>query len=417
MKYVAVLVAISVPAAIQAQSATRDNDAGPLDQVVPVADEALDTAAPAAAADDLLTLDQQLADEFERYRRLIGEGAMDEADRSAKRIVEMVIKLHGPRSLETSKALNNLAIVQHRNGQFDAAIQNFETAVEIIEEREDRLNEKLVNPLKGLGAAQLGNGRPDLASETFNRATHITHVNEGPHNIEQVEILESLAQSTLLLGETKDARKILDRIHVLNVRHFEGDALALIPSLMRRARWQHAARYYNDERATYRRAIRIVESKLGKDSPELILPLSKLGESFYFLDLSDTNPQQQGLTSSGELYFKRAAKIAEAAPNIEWRRVADAKLALADYYTFIESHNRARKIYSQVWHFLSADEERVKGRDELLGQPVTLAERELPKYVKGIEGGSSKDALLKGTIRVDYTVSPRGRVRKIRTEA
>ncbi|MBT8102314.1 MAG: hypothetical protein KJO95_05050, partial [Gammaproteobacteria bacterium] len=42
---------------------------------------------------------------------------------------------------------------------------------------------------------------------------------------------------------------------------------------------------------------------------------------------------------------------------------------------------------------------------------------ELPKYVKGIEGGSSKDALLKGTIRVDYTVSPRGRVRKIRTEA
>ncbi len=142
---------------------------------------------------------------------------------------------------------------------------------------EDRLNEKLVNPLKGLGAAQLGNGRPDLARDTFNRATHITHVNEGPHNIEQVEMLESMAQSSLVMGDTRAARDFLDRIHVLNVRHFNDNPMALLPSLMRRANWQHTARYYNDERATYRRAIRILESKLGKDDPQLIEPLIEAG--------------------------------------------------------------------------------------------------------------------------------------------
>jgi tetratricopeptide (TPR) repeat protein len=417
-KYVAFLLAISAAFAVQAQQIGDDDEGNPLDQVVPVADAEPDTAETAVAAEDELTLDEQLAMEFERYRRLVDEGAMDEADVSAKRIVEMVIRIHGPESLEASKALNNLALVQNRNGQYDAAIQNFESAVEIIESREDRLNEKLVNPLKGLGAAQLANGRPDLATKAFNRATHITHVNEGPHNIEQVEILESLAQSTLLLGDSKGARNIVDRIHALNVRHFEGDELALIPSLMRRARWQHAARYYNDERATYRRAIRIVEANLGKEDPQLILPLSKLGESFYFVDTSQTIPQQQSLVTTGEMYFKRASKIAEASPEVDWRDLVRTKLALADYYVYGEAQNRARKIYANVWTFLSADEERLAARRALLEQPVLLREGTLPKYIgKTRPGDTSGGDFLTGTIRVDYTISKRGRVRNIRTEA
>ena len=286
LKYIALLVAISANYSSHAQQDEDDFEASPLDQVVPVAEEPVEAPGPAEAIEDSRTLEEQLAAEFERYRRLIGEDALDEADVSAKRIVEMVIKIHGPRSLETSKALSNLALVQSRNGQYDAAIQNFESAVEIIEDVEDRLNEKLVNPLRGLGAAQLSSGRPDLATRTFDRATHITHVNEGPHNIQQVEILEALAQASLMMGETKGARAVLDRIHALNVRHFANDKLALIPSLMRRASWQHAARYYNDERATYRRAIRIIEDNLGKTDPQLILPLQRLGRSFYYLDLT-----------------------------------------------------------------------------------------------------------------------------------
>ena len=181
----------------------------------------------------------RLLQEFERYRSLLDEGAMDEADTSAKRIVAMAIRIFGPESLETAKALNNLAIVQSRSGQYDAAIQNFESAVAIIEDVKDRLNSQLVNPLTGLGAAQLNSGRPDLAVGTYNRARHITHVNDGPHNIDQVEILEALAESTLRAGDSEAARDILDRIHGLNVRHFQNNALGLLPSLMRRGDWQH----------------------------------------------------------------------------------------------------------------------------------------------------------------------------------
>ncbi len=418
LKYFVLLVAVSAFGASHAQEYEEDSEASPIDQVVPVADEPSEVAEADEAIDDDRTLDEQLAAEFERYRRLLGEDALDEADVSAKRIVEMVIRLHGPRSLETSKALNNLALVQSRNGQYDAAIQNFESAVEIIEDAEDRLNARLVNPLRGLGAAQLSSGRPDLARRTFDRATHITHVNEGPHNIEQVEILEALAQASLMMGETDGARAILDRIHSLNVRHFANDQLALIPSLMRRASWQHAARYYNDERATYRRAIRIIEDKLGKTDPQLILPLQKLGRSFYYLDMTQTETSQRQMVTSGETYFKRALRIAEQAPELHWREVADAKLALAENYTYVQSQNRARRLYRELWTFLSADEERLAYRAENLERPVPLFEDDLPRYAfGGADANTATDDLPTGTIRVDYVVSPRGRVRNIRTEA
>ena len=114
----------------------------------------------------------------------MSERVYDEADTVAKRVVELAIKEKGAQSNEFAKALTNLAIVQHHTRQYEAAQQNFETAIEIIEDNEDRLNAQLVNPLKGLGASQLESGRPDLAKQTFGRAVHVTHVNEGPHNLD-----------------------------------------------------------------------------------------------------------------------------------------------------------------------------------------------------------------------------------------
>ena len=220
--------------------------------------------------------------EHARFVRLLEEQNYDAADIAAKRVIEMSIKIYGPQSHETAKALNNLGVVQNNSQQYEAAVQNFVSAIEILEILEDRLNSQLINPLKGLGAAQLGAGRPDLASQAYSRATHITHVNEGPHNLEQVEILESLAEAYVRMGEVDEARDIADRIHILQVRHFSDDPLGLLPSLMRRASWQHSAGYYNDERATYRRAIRIIEDSVGRDDPRLVDPLVKLGKSFYY---------------------------------------------------------------------------------------------------------------------------------------
>jgi len=389
----------------------------PLEQTVRVADEdVLPGPTPEPQPEEVS--EERLLSEFARYRVLLQQGTLDEADIAAKRIVEMAIKVYGPQSRETANALNNLGIVQHSNGQYDAAIQNFTSSVEIIELVADRLNDALVNPLKGLGAAQLGNGRPDQARKTFLRAAHITQVNEGPHNLGQVEILESIAETYIRMGDTKSARGILDRIHIINVKHFEQDPIGLLPSLMSRADWQHRAGYYSEERTTYRRAIRIIETSSGKDDPLLVEPLRRLGESFYFVDVSMPTPQQQGLISTGEMYFKRAARIAENSEDMGWRERVKAQVVLADYYVYIDSQNRSRKIYKQAWDLLSEDEEKIVQRTAWFENPVAIRAKVLPTFTGNTSPANpARNDMASGRIVVDYTVSSRGRVKDLRTEA
>ena len=421
LRLAAVLIVFAGGTALAAEEPLVDDagdDGGLMDQTVPVAED--DAAAEAAAqagpprrreAD----LREQLLDEFENYKRLMSEGIYDEADTVAKRVVTLSIQLTGPRSSETAKALTNLGIVQHRNKQFDAAQQNFAGAIEIIEDRQDRLNRRLINPLKGLGAAQLEGGRPDLAKQTFTRAIHITHVNEGPHNMDQIDILESLAETNVRLGSIEEARAMHDKIYLLHRRRYEDDQLALIPSLLRRAEWQHRAGYIADEQATYRRAIRIIETNGSKQDIRLIEPLTKLGESYFYTDLHG----EQGLHHNpvtGEIYFKRALRIAESSPKSDWVTVADSRLSLADYYMMQGNHSRARKLYKELWESLSTDETRLLYRDEIFSRAAPLNDRPIPEFAS--EAGPSplgtpSEEFLQGSVTMSFSVTNRGRVIEI----
>ncbi len=413
-----VLASGSVVAAEEPPVEAAGDDGGLMDQVVPVAEEdaAADTAAqPGPQRRNKADLRDELLDEFSNYKRLMSEGIYDEADTVAKRVVTLSIQLTGPQSSETAKALTNLGIVQHRNKQFDAAQQNFAAAIDIIEERDDRLNRRLINPLKGLGAAQLEGGRPDLAKQTFTRAIHITHVNEGPHNMDQIDILESLAETNVRLGSIEEARAMHDKIYYLHRRRFEDDQLALIPSLMRRAEWQHRAGYIADEQATYRRAIRIIETNSSKEDIRLVEPLTKLGESYFYTDLHG----EQGLhhnPSTGEIYFKRALRIAESSPKSDWTTATNSRLSLADYYMMQGNLTRARKLYAEIWNLLSDSEAKLLFRDEVFNKAVPLNDRPIPEFASEAGpsplGGPSEE-FLQGSVTLSFSVTNRGRVIEI----
>jgi len=414
----AFLIVLASGAALAAEEPLVDeagDDGGLMDQTVPVAEDdaaAEASAQPAPQRRRKPDLRKELLDEFDNYKRLMSEGIYDEADTVAKRVVTLSIQLTGPRSSETAKALTNLGIVQHRNKQFDAAQQNFAAAIDILEEREDRLNRRLINPLKGLGAAQLEGGRPDLAKQTFTRAVHITHVNEGPHNMDQIDILESLAETNVRLGSIEEARAMHDKIYQLHRRRYEDDQLALIPSLMRRAEWQHRAGYIADEQATYRRAIRIIETNSGKEDIRLVEPLTKLGESYFYTDLHG----EQGLhhsPSTGEIYFKRALRIAESSPKSDWATEINSRLSLGDYYMMQGNLTRARKLYEQIWESLEGDEAKLLFRDEIFGKAVPLNDRPIPEFAS--EAGPSplgrpSEEFLQGSVTLSFSVTDRGRV-------
>jgi len=372
---------------------------------------------PAAVPPSGQTAEQELLDQFRRYKELIAEDILDEADNVAKRVVELAIQTKGPRSEETAKALTNLAIVQHKNEEHVAAQQNFEQAIDIIEFAEDRLTRDLINPLKGLGASQLESGRPDLAIRTLGRAVHISHVNEGPHNAEQIDLLEVLAESNVRIGETDRAKDIYDMIYSINSKRFENDELGMVPSLMRRAAWQHRAGYINDERATYRRIIRIVESETGKNDLALIEPLQLLGRSYFFVDLSGDQSLHTTTAATGEIYFKRALRIAEDSPDATWETLAEAQVSLGDYYMYAGSLSRARAVYSDAWQVMSADETRHDLRERTLGRAIPLRKSPLPRYAGDAAPGyaaAGPDGLREGSISYEFSVTERGQVAGLR---
>lgn len=407
--------------AAQPEDATAPvGDDGPitvLDQTVPVADEDPDLTGPPDEPEMDLSDRELMLAEFQRFKELQDAGVYDQAENIAKRIIEMSITQTGPTSNDTARALTNLGMVQHKMKNYEAAKQNFESAIDIITDNEDKLSEMLINPLIGRGAAELESGRPDLALRTYSQATHISHVNHGPHNLDQIYLLEAMAETNLRMGDASNAKNVQDMIYALNVRHYSGNAMDLVEPLLRRASWQRRTGYILDERATYRRIIRIIETESGKDHVSLIEPLTRLGQSYFFVDTSDTTSFQSGSVASGEIYFKRALRIAEENPDTSWETVASAQLALADYYNFRGDQGRARKAYREAWDFLSDDEEKFDFRRRELERLIALNADPIPKYVGNATKNDrdvSNTELRNGRIVVSYDVNTRGRVQNLK---
>jgi tetratricopeptide (TPR) repeat protein len=353
----------------------------------------------------------ELQRSFELYVSSIRNEMYDEADTLAKRIIELSIKLYGVNSLDSARALTNLGTVQYHNKDFASAQLNYQAAIEIIERIEDRLHADLVNPLKGLGAAQLSAGRPDLAEDSFTRAVHITHVNEGPHNLMQVDVLDALTETYLAAGDVDEALNVQENVYNLQTRNVDPDSEDILPALERQANWMHRVQHYNAERNAYRRIIRVLESTRGRDDIALIPPLTGLGRSYLFVEPYDPEIQSYTPASGGEVYLKRALRIAEESPQADWQQLRSSMLALGDFYTLSGRESRAKKAYSEVWNYLSAEEERIPSRIENLESPVILQDISPTKYYHSTRqnfGAITPDNFERGTVVVGFNIDKSG---------
>jgi len=364
--------------------------------------------------DTAITAQQQLTEDFTLYKNLLANGMMAEADVVAKRIVELSIRENGFDSSDTAKALTNLAIVQHRNENYETAQQNYEAAIGIIEQVEDRLNSALINPLRGLGASQLAAGRPDLALDTFGRARHISHVNDGPHNLNQVPIIESLAEIYIYTGEFEDARDLQDRVYALYARKYAVDSDQIIPALFKKAEWQHRLRLYGRERDTYRRIIKIIEKNHGKEELAMITPLTGLANAYLYVGEVNREYHRDSTLTTGEIYVKRAKRIAEKHPDANWNTKENTYLSLADFYIFSDKAGKARRVYQDAWDLLSEDESRLINRYNHLETTVLLQDINPPKYYgmdNDNESLADEEQFQRGRIVTKFMINTKGRAR------
>lgn len=367
---------------------------------------------------DLERNEAELRRLFELYRDSLTAGAYLEADTLAKQIVELSIMIYGLDSHDSAKALTNLGIAQHNNKEFEAALQNFNASIGIVERIDDRLSAALINPLRGLAATQAAMGRADLARDSFQRAVHVSHVNEGPHNTDQVKTLESMAELYISVGEYDEAVDLQENIFSIQSRKIDPDSVDIIPALEKQAYWQHRLRMYHRERLSWRRIIQLIEKSEGKSSLSLIPPLTALGKSYLFVTPAEFEFQADTSVASGESYLRRANRIAREQASSDWQLNEKTLLALGDYYILSGRPNRASRLYEETWALLSEEDqpERLQYRRTHLENLNALQEVYPPKYYNSErqdDGSAAPDSFQTGTISLSYTVNPTGRISKI----
>jgi tetratricopeptide (TPR) repeat protein len=352
---------------------------------------------------------------FDLYREALGNKDFLEADTLAKRVVELSIRLNGLDSHDSAKAITNLGIAQHNNRDYESALRNFMASIDIVERIDDNLSPALINPLQGLAATHAAVGRPDLARLAYQRAVHVSHVNEGPHNPEQVDILASMAELHISQGDFDEASDIQERVFSIQARNIDPLSMEMIPALEKRANWQHRLQQYHGERVSWRQIINIVERHHGKNSLELLPPLTSLGKSYLFVSPAEFEYQPEVSTSSGESYLRRAYRIASEHPDASWQTVENTLLSLGDYYVLSGRPNRAAKTYEETWEFLTegGDQERLQARREHLEKIKILQRVFPPRYYNSEQqedGRPPPDEFEMGTINFGYVVSSSGRV-------
>lgn len=347
--------------------------------------------------------------------RMSRDGPPASAIASAKDVVALAREAFGDAHDNVASALTNLAIVQAENADFEAAVQNYTTAIDIRERASGTIvSAELINPLLGLAGAYMSLGDIDQAIPVFERAIHISHVNEGPENLDQVEIVGALSRAHFFNGDLDTADDLQDAVFRLRARRSDDNFDQYLDALRDRAGWYARLRKSSDAIRYYRRLVRAISRQYGDEDPRLIEPLLAIADAASMYNhLHDL----WGGYAAGRLSAARAVRIARANADDDSARLARVLTDQGDWFTARYNGRRARPPYQEAWRILDGDPALHGLRDELFAAPeLILRTRLRPVY------GVREDASIlrsdrftaEGYVVVTFDVDPLGRPRNVR---
>ncbi len=310
-----------------------------------------------------------------RYEQAIEGELYDEAADASKLYINALLRDPDHDRREWGRALGRLGHAQHHAGEFDAAIENYVLAVEIIEAETNRLDPLLIEPLLGLSRALDDSGNYRVAVASYKRLLHIQQVNQGLHTLEQGQALNELSEVYFRLGNYQRANALQQSYASVYNSNFPGDNLRQLPALYSRADMQYKTGHLIDAQFSYRRIISMIERADGPQSLYLLPAIYRLS------DLLQNNRIKDGIEGSyvARRYLRRAVYIAEhhdGASNLER---ADALIAMGDYLaTQTLDREAALRRYRAAWQLLAADASLGAERDARFGNPTLL--NDLPAY-------------------------------------
>lgn len=348
------------------------------------------------------------------YEYLLAEGEFEEAAAAAKLLISLLLQDPDYDRLVYAGALTELASAQHNAEMLDAAIENYQLAIEVITSERDRLSAELVPAMLGMSRAYLAAGRYTESIRNFKQTLHVHQVNSGLYGDEKAQIVAELSEAYFELGDFSKARKMQDSYVNIMGHDYPGDDLRRLPSLYSRADMlERTGDAYRSQDA-YRRIIAMIERAEGGRSLTLLpafVAISKLLVEHHIVDGDD------GLQKA-KRFMRRAVDIVENSDAADSEMRANVYMLMGDFLC-LQSANRHQVIrnYELAWQEMSEDENLIAQREMLFSGPTLLNRipfRTPPAMLDLLENASSDGGDKNGIVTVRYDVNRYGRPENVR---
>jgi tetratricopeptide (TPR) repeat protein len=332
--------------------------------------EAQATAPPIAASAPPPSADER-ASAHARLRAALAEDRLEAAAIEAAAVVALTEARFGKDARELVNPLTNAGTVALRRGDLAAAEADYQRAVALIDGQSGGADRDLIRPLTGLGETWLAAGRHAEAAVVFKRAVDLSRNLDGLYNLAQLDIVDPLIESYVVLGLREEAeREHLFSFRVAETAYGRNDPRLLDP-LDRLARWYESIGRYSTARGLHARALQIAEQ--GASTPPLGVPALR-GLSRTWLDEALFGPEVQPNTApdttngfdpfptvsgggrlnpEGERMLRAAVSVLRNHPPVDDRQLGETLAQLGDWYLLTGVPARASAAYAEAWKSLT----------------------------------------------------------------
>ncbi len=340
--------------------------------------------------------------------------------------------------LATLEATDDTADFGYLAQQIDAgeaarAEVDLKSIIAAIESEHHRYHPDLVEPLTLLGDAHVKKGELPEALDQYGRARHIARVSHGLFDSRQVVPVYREADVLRQMGDLKTAGKREEYAYEVMRKDHDEYSPSLLPAIHRLAEFYVQTYNYLAARSLFTRAVAIHEAAGSTGSDEAVLAYRGVARShrlerfppFYVAHENDNRNEGPlpGLTTSelrdqhiafnnfpaGERALQRVVEIRQR-QNGPPTHTFDAILELADWHMMFGRTNDANALYTHVYRNMAEnghDATAYFAHPKLIYWPLPYDPK--PPPVR------QRDTQSKGHVKLGFSVSATGRVRKMKT--
>lgn len=353
-----------------------------------------------AAPAQWLTEQRQLN---QKFVELFKEQRYEEGAELAESMLRRAERQYGREALELSGPLMNLATAQRTQGEYRDALFHYERNIAIVERNLGYDAPELINPLHGMARAFLRMGNAEAAVEPLARALRVTHSNTGIYSLEQSRTRDLLSEMSLAEGDLEQAN-LHQRVQVrAHERRYGLNDPRIVPALYKLGEWYERTRQTVLQRQSYAAADRIIQAAEGENSVDRVEALRGQASSFI----------RESRREKAEEFFRRALSILRSHPMQNVLAQARLLIDIGDTHTIFNRSPRARENYREAWDLLSAGDDALDARAELLQNPVIPLRSvslpvQLPQELKNPSRYDSQPRA--GSVALQLTLEQDGRV-------